>query len=113
MLASTDAAYGNLRVPTSYTLNVTPGTASLTLPLVGARAISLEAGGGAGSGGTGGGSGGSGGSDGAGAAGGAGTADAPVLPATGGGAGSAVAGIAMLAGSAALISRRRVRTARR
>ena len=41
VLASSDAAYGNLRTPTVYTLSITPGTATLTLPLVGAAAVKV------------------------------------------------------------------------
>ena len=99
VLASTDAAYANLRTPTTYTMNLSPETASLTLPLVGSGAVKLDGGTG---GGTGGGSGGAGGSGGT-----AGGATAPTLPATGGGGLSVLAGVALLTVSGALLRRRR------
>ena len=38
-LASTDAAYGNLRTPTQYTMSIDPGQAVLRLPLLGGGAV--------------------------------------------------------------------------
>ena len=42
VLASTDAAYANLRVPTAYTVTVQPGSAQLTLPVVGSASVATE-----------------------------------------------------------------------
>ena len=79
-VASTDAAYANLRTPTSYTLTIKPGTARLQLPLVGATQVHVTAeDGGAGDSGGGG----------------------PTLPATGGG-GALLSGLVLLAGAAAV-----------
>jgi predicted acyl esterase len=39
VFASTDAAFANTRIPGAYTLSVKPGTAQLTLPLLGASAV--------------------------------------------------------------------------
>ena len=97
VLASSDAAYGNLRTPTVYTLGVTPGTASLTLPLLGTTPVKVtneppvgsepDTDGGPG--------------DGVGAD---GDDRGPTLPSTGGGAGLGPAAV-LLAGAALLTSR--------
>ena len=99
-LASTDAAYANLRTPTTYTMSIKPGEAVLRLPLVGAKAVapakgtkSTGAGGKTGQ------------KSGAGVAA-AGAGRQPTLPATGGGA-AALPGMAMVLGAFALHRRRR------
>ena len=95
VLASSDAAYANLRTPTVYTLGVTPGTASLTLPVLGAAPVKVTneppPGSGPGDGGP---------DDGVGAD---GDDRGPTLPATGGAA-ALLPGLMLLAG-AALTSR--------
>ena len=108
VLAATDKAYGNLRVPTLYTAAIEPGEATLDLPLVGARRIVVEE---DGDGGTG--SGDDTGNDGTGSVGGGdglaegGSGSAPTLPATGGG-GPLLPGVLLL-GGLAIASRRGAR----
>ena len=92
--ASTDAAYANLRVPTQYTMSITPGKATLTLPLLENQSVQFLPGphpkpGGGGNGGAGGA--------------GAGADDAATLPATGGSL--ALPGLLLLA--TAVAARRR------
>ena len=99
VFASTDAAYANLRLPTQYTMSIEPGTATLTLPLLGSNAVQVNPdphprGGDDGEGGAG--------------NGGAGVRDADAsatLPATGG-AGALAPAVLLLAGVAAVRRRR-------
>lgn len=42
VFASTDAAYGNLRVPTQYTMSIKPGQATLTLPLLETGGVAVK-----------------------------------------------------------------------
>jgi predicted acyl esterase len=109
VFAATDAAYANERIPTQYAMNIEPGEASLSLPLVGTEnpatagnavgrtktatvtnreRVGATRGGGAGET--------------------AQLANAATLPATGGGA-SALVGVALLAGAVGVRRLGRVR----
>ena len=104
VLASTDAAYGNLRTPTGYTMDIKAGQATLTLPLLGADTVRTKPRGNGpdiGGGDIPGGGGVAGEGDGRGGP----AGDGATLPATGGGAPSAVIGLLLL-GVAVLVRRR-------